>query len=433
MFSKLAWAQRFAPCAVAAFLVGASSFGAAHAQTNSMSVSSDITVPSQGATPLARLFEAAWERAPAANAQAARRAAAQAQRDSAARLTPEPASVAVAHRTDQPTRNEGQREVEVELAVPLWLPGQRRATMQLGEADAQLAELAIQLDRLKLANEIRQRWWGLVLAANTLALERRRMADAQQLAADVQRRLKAGEIARTDSNQAQALVQLAQAAQTEAEQALDAQVAELRVLTGVPDAVLLQLATGEPLPEQPAARGAQDEHPELAAARLTQAAAQAKLRLAAASARANPSVSLGVIRERGSFGEAQKNTLRLGVSVPLSSGPTSLAQTETARAQALEAEATLPLLSARLQAQERVARAALDRARSTLLAAELRVALHRDTSVLLDRAYRLGEIDITTRLRAASDLFEAQRSLLQARAQLARAQSELNQSLGLLP
>jgi cobalt-zinc-cadmium efflux system outer membrane protein len=434
MVSKPAWPRGALPCAAAALLGALLPQSALHAQTALAPSIPPASAPAAtSATPLNRLFEASWQRSPYAAGQSARRAAAQAGREGARRLTPEPASVTLAHRSDQPTRNEGQREYEAELAVPLWLPGQRSAAMQLGDTDAQLAELSIELERLKLAQEIRQRWWALVQAANTLALERRRVADAQQLAADMQRRLKAGDVARTDANQAQALVQLALIAQTEAEQAVDAQLATLQSASGLGAGLLLQLAERTPQTEAARSRAAEAPHPELAAARLAQEAAQAKLRLAAASGRANPSLSLGVIRERDAFGDAHKNTLRLGVTLPFASAPAAAAQTESARAQALEADSLLSLAGERVQMQERLARRGVDRARTMLTAAEQRVALTRDTSALLTRAWRLGEIDLATRLRADAEHVEAQRAFIQAQVQLGRAVSELNQSLGLLP
>ena len=52
---------------------------------------------------------------------------------------------------------------------------------------------------------------------------------------------------------------------------------------------------------------------------------------------------------------------------------------------------------------------------------------------LVAKAYRLGESDLPTRLRADSEKFEADLSLARARVGLQRAVSQLNQALGLLP
>ena len=87
--------------------------------------SAQPTSPS-GAPGLKELFEAAWARQPEAIALQTRREAAQARRRAADAWTPEPPSLEASHKTDRLMRNDGAREVELGIAVPLWLPGERR-------------------------------------------------------------------------------------------------------------------------------------------------------------------------------------------------------------------------------------------------------------------------------------------------------------------
>ncbi len=418
-------------------LASAGGMGSAAAQpavwpAASASVPADASQTAQRPI-LALLFEAAWQRHPASASQTARLNAARAQQDAAAQLMPQPPALTVAHRTDQGQRNEGRREYEADLAAPLWLPGQRAAARQNATVQAQMAQTQQAVEQLKLAQELRQRWWQLVLATNALTLERARVAEAQQLADDLQRRLKAGDVARTDANQAQIQLLTARGAQMEAEQALEAQLTELQTLTGLDASRLRAWAAQRVEHEQVQADRADAPHPELLSMKLAFAAAQSRLQQAAVSDRAAPSVSLGVIRERDAFGEPARNTLRLGVTVPFSSAPASLAATEGARAEVLEAETLARRTEERLRSQARLARAAVQRARDALQAAEQRVSLSGDTAALLARAHRLGEVDLATRLRAQTEQIEAQRALVHAQAQLGRSLSELNQSLGRLP
>jgi len=62
-----------------------------------------------------------------------------------------------------------------------------------------------------------------------------------------------------------------------------------------------------------------------------------------------------------------------------------------------------------------------------------RARLSTEVQALVAKAYRLGESDLPTRLRADSEKFEADLSLARARVGLQRAVSQLNQALGLLP
>ena len=66
------------------------------------------------------------------------------------------------------------------------------------------------------------------------------------------------------------------------------------------------------------------------------------------------------------------------------------------------------------------------------LAAE-RARLAADTQQLLAKAFRLGEIDLPTRLRTENDRFDAELALGRARLEAGRAISRLQQAYGLLP
>ena len=116
--------------------------------------------PSGPAAPpsLKDLFEAAWAQQPEAQALQARRDAAQAQRRAAQSWTPDPPAFEASHKTDRLTRNDGARELEVGIAVPLWLPNERRSAGAL--ADAELAATASRASaaRLRLAASVRDAW-----------------------------------------------------------------------------------------------------------------------------------------------------------------------------------------------------------------------------------------------------------------------------------
>jgi hypothetical protein len=66
----------------------------------------------------------------------AREAEARAAQDVAAGLTPEPGSVSIGSLNDRFNRNQGKQEYEVELAVPLWLPGQKGGARSRGAEPA---------------------------------------------------------------------------------------------------------------------------------------------------------------------------------------------------------------------------------------------------------------------------------------------------------
>jgi cobalt-zinc-cadmium efflux system outer membrane protein len=60
--------------------------------------------------------------------------------------------------------------------------------------------------RLRTAGEVREAWWSLALARIDLETAEARRQNAERLAADVARRVKAGDLSRADGHQADAAV-----------------------------------------------------------------------------------------------------------------------------------------------------------------------------------------------------------------------------------
>jgi cobalt-zinc-cadmium efflux system outer membrane protein len=195
------------------------------------SMAAHAQAPHPGAGPAAwslrALFDHAWQRQPEAQAQPFASRRAEATRLAAQRWTAEPPALQLQTRTDRPGSQQGQREVEVGLAAPLWLPGERARSAALGDAQWQQVQSQQRAAQWQLAAQVRQAWWDWQRARSDLALAQDRLHSARQLAADVQRRWQAGDLARTDGLQAQAVAAQAEAAQAEAQGALQAARAAL--------------------------------------------------------------------------------------------------------------------------------------------------------------------------------------------------------------
>ena len=383
-----------------------------------------------GTPGLRELFEAAWARQPEALALQTRREAAQAQRRAAEAWTPEPPAFEASHKTDRLTRNDGARELEVGLAVPLWLPGERRSSGALAEAEAAAVESRAQAARLRLAATLREAWWQWQRAGLALDVARGQLDSAQGIARDVARRAQAGELARADQHQADGAVAAAQAALASAEAAATAAQLQLQALAGTGP---LPSPAGSPPaePEPPPAELA--THPALLELADRATAAERSAAMASRQSRANPELLLATTRDRGAYGEREGRTLTLALRVPFGGGPRQDGRVATARADAAEAQAQLALDRERLQWEAQAARAQVDAARQQLAAAERRATLARETRGFFDKSFRLGETDLPTRLRIETEATEAERQAARARIDLAAAISALRQALGLLP
>ncbi len=370
--------------------------------------------------------ERAWLRQPAYQAGAARREEFAAKREAAQALFPEPPTLSVGNRNDRLNRNDGAREWEAEIALPLWLPGEQRRQGAIALAEREQYDSGLAAAKLKIAGEVRDAVWQARLADNELALARRKVAEAAALAADVERRVRAGDLARVDLNQAQAAERLARSILAEAEFKRFRAMQGLDLLTG-----LAALPGGEETLSPDAA--SIDDHPLLAPLQRAVATAQARLDQAAKNRRDNPELELGARRERSSFGDTYANSLQVRFRLPFATDARNQPRIAAANAELIEAQAALGLERTRLAAEIEGSRRELSQARELLVLSESRSALAADTQQLLAKAFALGELDLVARLRAENDRFEAELNFSRAKLEVARAVSRLNQARGVVP
>ena len=385
-----------------------------------------IALPAR-AQNLAAAVEQAWSRHPQAAAIVAREAEAQARVEVAAGITPGPASMSLSNLNDRLNRNHGKQEWEVELAAPLWLPGQKAA--REAEAKSALAEVAARRAslRLQIAGEVREAWWAVASARNARDLAGRRNATARALEADVLRRFEAGDLARVDANLAQNERLAAEAELLEAEAALRQVEQAYRGLTG--DAAPAALAAENAIP----LRERQEDHAQLVALAAAAQLARARLKVTEDTRRDAPELALRMVRERGELGEPYANTVGVKLTIPFSSGARVRQESAAARAEASQADAELALARQKIELDAERARLDLDVALRQLGMAEERRALTADNLRLAEKSFSLGESDLTALLRARGNAFEAEAFSNRQQVARAAAQSRLNQALGVLP
>lgn len=380
---------------------------------------------------LPQAFAAASARQSLSQTLPLQRAAAAARLDAASALTPEPAAFEIGGRSDRFNRDRGAEEVEFGLAIPLWLPGERRASRGLAEADGNALESRAAMSRLQLAGELRAAWWDWQLARDEAVLADGMVDGATRLRDDVARRVAAGDLARADLHQAAGALAAAQAEQADAMTRLDAAGNRLQMLTGfAPGAIELR---PEAVPAPAEDRDWLAAHPLLALqlARVDQA--RQTQALARARSRANPELTVATRRERAASGDAIDQSWSIGVRIPLSSGSRHDAAIAEAGAGRVEAEIEAERERERLQQGAQLARSQWQAAERRRQASEERARLARETQTFFDKAFRLGESDLPTRLRIAQETLAAERAASRARIQQAAALSAYRQALGLLP
>jgi len=388
--------------------------------------------------PIRQGFDAAWARQPEGRAAAQRRDAAAASIDAAQRWTPGPPALELAAKTDQFNRNAGVREYEAGVAVPLWLPGERDGAQAAASSDAAALDARLLAAQWRLAGEVREAYWGYQRARIAQQSAERRLANARQLADDVARRLRAGDLARADSHLAEGAVAAAQVALAEAALARLQAERAWTLATGAP-ALPAKPATGttaEPLPAQVTVAAQWPEAPAHPALRELAAKADVARRqqaLAGLQDRANPEVLVGGVRERDALGERYAQSLIVGLHIPLGRSHASDARYASASADLTEAQGELALAQERVRSQAEAARTRVDLLGQALAAATRRAGLAHETRSFFDKSFRAGETDLPTRLRIELEAFEAERQAAASRIELQAAISQLRQALGLLP
>ena len=417
--------------ALAALTMALASLGGPlHAQTAVPSQTAARTEPLS----LRQAFESAWARQPEALALAARREAAIAQQRASRSWTPEPATLELSNKTDRLNRNQGAREYEAGVVVPLWLPGERGRSQTVAEAEMRAVESGSTVAQLRVAATVREAWWNWQRSRAEAEAARAQFDSAKRIADDVGKRLRAGDLARADQHQAEGAVAAAEAVLAQAEAALSATQLRLRSITAEPLAANpLPGVRAESEPEPAASSAALDSHGELLALQDKTALADGLAALASAQSRANPELTLATTRDRGDMGDAYVQTVTVGVRIPFGAGPRQDARAASARAEATQLRAQLSLERTRLVNEREAARSGVDASRTQLGAAERRALLARESRGFFEKSFRLGETDLPTRLRIEAEAADADRQAARSRIELAAAISAWRQALGLLP
>lgn len=373
-------------------------------------------------------FEAAWARQPEYRGAGLRRDAAAAAEQAAQRWIPEPPALEMTAKSDQMTTNTGAREYEAKVAVPIWLPNEKSRSVAAASAYTGAVEARLFAAQWRLAAEVREAYWAYQRARFDRSLAQQRLANARQLAADVARRVNAGDLARSDSHQAEAAAAAAESAVAESSAALTQAAQRWTALTGTS-------STREDLSSErvPQATAPDASHPALRDLTARADVAKRQLELAGIQTRANPELMVGVTRERSDVNERYAQVLSVAVRIPLGKHSRSDSRIATAGAEQVEAESQLLVEQERIRTEAQAARDRVTAFGAVVAAAERRSRLPAESRGFFEKSFRLGETDLPTRLRIEQEATDAERQATRSRIEFAAAVSQLRQVLGLMP
>lgn len=391
----------------------------------------------EGRTPkLAKAVDAAWQRsAEGRRAEGETARAATGRRIARSFAAAEPALTYA--RTDGEwyggNRAATGNETEVALSWPLWMPGQRGAALRAARADVGWADANLALARLEVAGKVREAAWDIAVRQAELKLAQSRVEFMKRLADDVDRRVAAGDLARSDGLAARADLFEAEAGLADAQRELHASQAEWRVLTGLdemPDANEIENEAHVDVDKLVAAAGTP---PALVAAEQAVQRAEGQLTAVRRSLGTPPELSIGTKNESEGPGMPGERSLMVELRVPLGVGARRSQQRAQAQTELDAAQAELTLARSRQAAELEEAKLAISLADRQLHGERQRSQLLGERSQLMHRAFAAGEIDLAELLRTLRTSAEADAAFARRHAEHGLAHARLLQAIGMLP
>jgi outer membrane protein TolC len=375
------------------------------------------------ATFLSAAVEAAWVRSVQMKSAEGQLELAAAQQSAAQSLWAAPPAVELSHRTDRLQDSLGRTESEVGFAWPLFLPGQRSSRQSAAQAERAVAEAALAAAKLRLAGEVREAAWTVVARQAESSVATRHAQSLEALANDVERRVKAGDLARADALAARAEYLSASAAAGEARLRLATARAQWLQLTG------MEQVADPAEPTRPAAA----PHPEVALATLTAQGARSRLDLVRASRMEAPELTVRYRRDTAGAGLPAENSVGIAIRIPLGTEDRNLPREKAALAELETAKAEQTRQQRRLEGEIATGALAVRIAEEQEQAEASRVELLRERAALIEKSFRAGEGALPELLRASAAAAQAEAALAGQRAALGLARARLNQVNGQLP
>jgi outer membrane protein TolC len=372
-----------------------------------------------------QVLDSAWARDAEVAALTARRAEILARQRAAERLTPAPPALSVGHLSDYATGNDGYREYDVELGTPIWLPGEGTAARRVADAELEQLEAELAVARLEVTGTVRDAYWRVRLAAAAVEAARQRLDAARALQADLDRQVRAGQVARADL-----LLSVAETAEAQSILgAEEAALAQARLTFQAVAGVSPPVRFNEP--EVPARAG--ETHPRRLALRKALGVFEATGRLLKVQDRDSPEIALLGVVERELDDDPYDKRVGLRVTLPFASEGRNQPRRAANEAERARALAALRALDYRIDAEVGRAQTELIAAERRLVSAGERHQAFAERLGLVQRGFRLGEAPLVELIRARADLFAADVARRREEIAVMQARSSLNQALGLSP
>ena len=339
---------------------------------------------------------------------------------------PNAPAISIYHQNDTMTSARNERDWQVFLEVPIWLPKQRLYRSKVAELSLQDLDSSRESVKLKVAGSVRDALWDIEMNSKQVLLANERIKLANQLELDVDKKFKAGELAKTD-------LMLIQQERMLAERQLLLTKAELMharhryiLLTGLNE-MPVQFEEGLSPKED------FEQSPIWLAAQSKVNLAQGESELVESEKRENPQVMVNARNSQGAFDTQYNQSLGFTVRIPLDnpgrSGPLqSQAEKQIANAMTERESLRLAMLADLHEAEHN-----LNTTKLELEIATRQLEIAREQARLSKKAFALGESDLTSVIRIQAQAFEVENTVALRQTQYQWNIARYNQAVGVLP
>jgi outer membrane protein TolC len=341
-------------------------------------------------------------------------------------MLPSTPAVNVVHQNDVLGSGRGEREWQAELELPVWLPNQRNNRLKVADATQSNVSAGRESLKLNVAGLLRDALWDVALNENSYALAVNKFDLANKLQQDVDKRYKAGEMAKTDFMLAQQEALRAEKEQLRAEAELMHARHRYYLLTGmqeIPASFEESQSTLEDYSQSSIWTEAQSKV----------GLAETERDLAQIESRENLQVLVNIRSNKGPFDNLSNESMGVKVRIPFggeSRAAPIKAAAELGVGHALTERETLRNA---LETMMHEAEHNLNVSRAELAIVTKQFEIAKESSKLAQKAFRLGETDLVSLIRVQAQTYEAERAYTTRKIQVQWDIARYNQAVGVLP
>jgi outer membrane protein TolC len=349
---------------------------------------------------------------------------AQANQVRAATLFAEPITGNLNHYNDVMGSSDGFQEWEGSVDLPLWLPGHKAEHQRLASAYNDQLPVYQQQLQLVASADVRDLIWAVKLAETDVEQAEIALVSAQQLQQDINTRVEAGELPPSSAIRADIHQLSAQSEMETATAKLEEALSHYQTKTGLSD---LPKDYAETLIETDVIH---ESHPIIQWHDEQITLLQTKLSLAQIEGQTGPTISVGVRRERGEYGENFNHSLGLGISMPFDDARHRQPAVAEASAAIAEAQVERQAKWVELTEQLHLQNAELIQKQNELTLINKQEATTASYVDIQKQAFDLGEIGLTELLNTQQLFQDIQAKRQQLEIQIQFQIALINQTLG---